>query len=173
MRETLLALARSYGCTAVLKRSTKRAKQGLGGTAMDGMRAWESKPPVHKSRSLKEIMDEQGTSDSFLPQKQQQQEKSPEGSVAPAFEAVVPTTQEDEDEVLAKALQAIEQEDLLTSQLQHVRDLEAAKSNGTEKIQVKYIDGPLPSVSSSTNGLMAYTKRVESLEKELVKQRKF
>ena len=143
---------------------------------MDGTRAWESKPPVHKSRSLKEIMDEQGTSDSFLPQKQQQQqEKSPEGSVAPALEAVVPTTQEDEDEVLAKALQAIEQEDLLTSQLQHVRDLEAAKSNGTEKIQVKYIDGPLPSVSpsSKTNGLMAYTKRVESLEKELVKQRKF
>jgi hypothetical protein len=123
------------------------------------------------SQSLKEIMEEQVASDSFLPQ-QQQQEFSPEGPVAPAFEAVV-VTQEDEDEVLAKALQAIEQEDLLTTQLQHMRDLEAARSSGTEKIQIKYKDGPLPSVSSSTNGLMAYTKRVETLEAELVKQRKF
>lgn len=116
-------------------------------------------------------MEEQVASDSFLPQ-QQQQEFLPEGPVAPPFEAVV-VTQQDEDEVLAKALQAIEQEDLLTTQLQHMRDLEAAKSSGTEKIQIKYKYGPLPSVSSSTNGLMAYTKRVESLEAELVKQRKF
>jgi hypothetical protein len=135
------------------------------------MSAWSASYPV-RSQSLKEIMDEQQDSSDlfFLP--------PPPKAVLAAVEetAPAPTTaarsQEDEDELLAKTLQAIEQEELLTSELQHYRDIESVKSSGTEKIQIKYQTGPQPTAgpSSSTNGLLAYTKIVENLEASLKKK---